>query len=128
MAFAGTPTAPNSEFYLVGGTDAAANGTDSETAARAVFELRIKHHSSQPERYTVVVLLEGSPDSSRELDRFSSRVHPDEVGAETYRPDPSAVQSGTALRFLLYRGDAPKNPDPMTAHRTLKLSINATSG
>lgn len=133
VAFTGsTDDALMTEFYVVDET-----GGDAATASQeeAVYDLRIKHHGDESQRYTVVVLgqddVSGSGTSTgswTELDRTSLVVGSDETAAETYRATGSELSGRFTLRFLLYTGDAPPNPDSDTAHRTLELSVNSTAG
>jgi hypothetical protein len=80
----------------------------------------------------VVVIFgdQASSGSVTEVDRFATTVPPQETAVEAYRTDPAKLErnanENATLLFLLYRGDAPANPDPDTAHRTLRLRLTTS--
>lgn len=134
MAFSGgTGDTSKTEFYLVDSTQTSgAVSADVEGAPTTEYELRISYHGSEPQRFVIVVLREGtppdgeaSPQSTSELDRVSTVVEPRQTGSETIRVSQPPGDGEYTLRFLLYEGDAPAEPTPDSAFRALKLSVSS---
>lgn len=140
VAFTGpTGDSTATEFYLVNETGAASDPAGSSSAgtgdsASEVFDLRIAHHGTESQRYTVVVLTgrhggSASQDGAQswtELRRSSTVVQSNETAAVTYRVAEADLSPNSTVRFLLYREGASQSPEPETAHRVLKLAVNVT--
>lgn len=134
MAFSGgAGDASKTEFYLVDSTQTSGDvSADVEGSATAEYDLRISYHGSEPQRFVIVVLREGtppdgqaSPQSTSELERVSTVVEPRQTGSETIRVSQPPGDGEYTLRFLLYEGDAPSEPTPDSAFRVLKLSVSS---
>jgi hypothetical protein len=65
----------------------------------------------------------GSGADRRAVARRSTVVRPDEPTTERVRVGADASGSDTTVRVLLYTGRAPSDPDPATAHRTLRIRL-----
>lgn len=106
------------EFYVA---------DDDASTSEAAYDLRIAQDEVANQRYTVVVTRDDGEAgaSGTELDRFSVDVSAGDTVETTYRA--SDLESGATVRFLLYTGDAPEDPDPSSAHRTLRQTVD-TSG
>lgn len=125
---------PATEFYLVNETGTADVAADE--AGTATFDLRVTNYGPGSQRYTVVAALHPEVGAGPQppagdlavLDSTTVVVAAGETGATTIRTDrPDATGSGTVY-FMLYSGDAPGSPAPATADRTLRLSVNETTG
>lgn len=108
------------EFYLANGTTPADSGGPQEPS----YDLRVAHQAENSQQYTVVVLRNASGDgTAAELQRQSAVVRSNETATVT-------VGAGTGtegtLQFLLYKGEAPAEPESTTAHRHLRLVGNRT--
>lgn len=119
----GGDQSPTTEFY-VAGTDHAAGE----------YQLGIEQHGDVSQEYTVVAVQTQSDavdpsvsTSLRVFDRDETVVRPDERTVETVRVDRSRVQQNATVRFLLYEGAAPVDPEPGTAYRELSVTVNGTA-
>jgi uncharacterized membrane protein len=128
VSMTGGDDAPRTEFYLV---DDAGDDADQARAAGDDYHLRLAHHGDRSREYTVVVeatVGDGPADdrSRRRLDRFSTTVAPAETRSATV-PVPEDLEPGSTVHFLLYRGEAPADPDRASAHRTLRVTHRPSS-
>jgi len=133
----GASERPRTEFYLTNGNGNGAIPTDDADAdgggdgglangTTGEYDLRIQHHADDDRRYSVVVLMDPAGDRPpRELHRDSTSVAPGETATITY--DATGLEQAGTLRFLLFRGDPPPDPDRQTAHRTLEIELDATA-
>lgn len=80
------------------------------------------------QRYTVVATADdGRGDAvGTELSRFSVTVASDETGSGVVYVSESEVDPGSTVQLLLYTGEAPDFPDPDSAHRILRQTVNGT--
>lgn len=121
------------EFYVAEADGLAAAAVDAD--ATATVDLRVIHHGPTAQAYTIVVAYdEGGSASSQpsaddlvERDRLSTTVGPDETAAVTARTTTAGLATPGRLYLLLYEGDAPDAVAPASAHRTLRLSVNAST-
>lgn len=77
------------------------------------------NHENEDARYSVVVTL-----GETELSRFETTVAAGETRRVEREITPTQTGDSLPLRFLVYRGDAPKNPSPETAYRTAQLWVS----
>lgn len=110
------------EFYV------ADNESETNSTDEAMYSLRIAQDDVPNQQYTVVVTASDSETDAAgtELHRFSTTVSAGETaesGVQIFEPD---LESDAMVRFLLYRGDAPDSPDPDSAHRVIRQSVNET--
>jgi len=137
VAFSGSPSGgAATEFYLVDDTDDGkfAAGDDARTlrvGETRAFALGIEQHGDAPREYEMVARLEhvdradGTARvlSSSELRRVATTVEPEEPNVTEYRVEPQRAGEDLRMTFLLYRGEAPDDPSPASAHRVLSLPI-----
>ncbi|MFD1514285.1 DUF1616 domain-containing protein [Halomarina rubra] len=90
----------------------------------------VDNNEGQAAEYEVVILLERVDDSGAvverfELDRFSRTVE-DGQWVEEHQVSPTATGENLRLTYVLYKGDAPVEPDLSSAYRSAYIWIDVS--
>lgn len=133
----GSNSEPMTEFYVVNETEdgddvAAGYPKTFRPGEEKAYQLTVGNREGSPREYTIVTLVEnrsaydqgGDEPAYTELDRTETTVQPGSETVEQIAVAPPESGEFLSLRFLLYTGDAPRNPDPKSAHRTLEITID----
>lgn len=117
------------EFYLLAeGEDGSLDGTGFPSTfvvgEGQPVHVAVENHEGRPMDYEVVVLAQlvrrdGSVASQEEVDRFGLRVAAGERRVVERTIAPGLWEEGVRIRFLLYEGTAPADPDVQTADLAL---------
>lgn len=98
--------------------------------------VNVENHRGERTEYTVVAEMERMRTdgdsarvvSDRELSRFSAALGPSQTWRRPHTVSPQQTGENLRLSYYLYRGDAPADAGPESAHRQLHLWVNVTSG
>lgn len=125
------------EFSLLTQSEGGALVADDYPSEFAVGESRsltfwVGNNEQAPVTYDVVVLLErvdgsGTVVERTELDRYRHTVE-DDAWVRQHSVTPTMTGDDLRLTYLLYRGDAPADPEQATADESLFVWISVTDG
>lgn len=138
VAFAGaTPSdqQPYTEFYVLAENESGELVADGYPETFVAGEGRplsfaIENEEHRARTYHVFALAQpdGSAAGEEVVDRFSVRVEGGERAILERQVTPTTPAGTTRLRFLLYEGSAPAEPDPETADASLRLWVEVVPG
>lgn len=95
----------------------------------------VENHEREETSYTIVIELQRVEQSNgevtileeEELDRLHLRLAANETRIQRQSITPGMTGENLRLKFFLYRGEAPANPDSETAYRHLHIWIDVTA-
>ena len=135
------PAEQYSEFYLLtddetGTLDASDYPRNLTRGESAPLVIGISNHEQTQVRYTVVVefqrvrVTDGTNVTvieQREGQRIDATLEPGETRHLPYELTPPIAGEELRVRFFLFKGDPPANPDAADAYRELHLWVNVSA-
>lgn len=125
------------QFYILGQNESDSPGAEEYPDTITVgghesLYVGIENQERQRVNYTVVVLLQSSPNNSSDvhtverLDRFRASLGPNQTKLVEHSVSPTTRGDRLRLTYLLYRGSPPADPSLSSAYRSAYIWVNVT--